>query len=281
MLPPPPGESPSLSLEGKEARLRARVRGLGRGLVAFSGGVDSALLAKVCAEELGDRALAATGASPAVPPEEVAAARDLAAAIGIAHVVVATRELEDPRYAANPADRCAFCKTELMSVLRPLAQEKGLTAVLLGVNADDLGDHRPGQEAARAQGALSPLAEAGLTKAEVRALARKLGLPVWDKPAQPCLASRIPYGQPVTAGKLGRIGSAEAFLRTEGFRDCRVRHHEALASVEVPLEDLHRLLEPGMRERVEARLKALGFLHVTVDLGGLKSGNLNAALAAR
>ncbi len=272
---PPPDDDP---LEGKEAFLRARVRALGGALVALSGGVDSALLAKVCAEELGKSALAVTGVSEAVPDEEVAGAEALAEALGIRHEAVRTRELEDPRYAANPADRCAFCKTELMGVLVPLALARGLPAILLGVNADDLLDHRPGQEAAGMRGARFPLAEAGLTKAEVRTLAKRLGLAVWDKPAQPCLSSRIPYGQAVTAEKLSRIAAAEAFLRAEGFLDCRVRHHERLASVEVPLEELPRLLEPGRRERVVSRLKALGFLHVGMDLGGLKSGNLNAAL---
>ena len=248
--------------------------------MALSGGVDSALLAKVCAEEMGGRALAVTAASEAVPEEEVAGARSLAAALGLAHETVRTRELENPAYAANPADRCAFCKTELMDVLEPLARLRGLPAVLLGVNADDLGDHRPGQAAARSRRALFPLADAGFTKADVRELARGLGLAVWDKPAQPCLASRIPYGETVTAEKLARIASAEACLRSEGFPDCRVRHHGPLASIEVPLEGLPRLSEPALRARVEARLKALGFLHVAVDLGGLRSGNLNAALRA-
>lgn len=260
------------------ASLRGRVRGLGGALVGFSGGVDSALLAKVCAEELGPKALAVTGVSAALPEQELFSARALAGAIGIRHEVVWTRELEDPRYTANPADRCAFCKTGLMSVLLPLASARGLPAVLLGVNADDLVDHRPGQAAASARGAAFPLAEAGLAKGEVRTLAARLGLPVWDKPAQPCLSSRIPYGQVVTAEKLVRIGAAESALRAEGFPDCRVRHHEGLASLEVPREELARLIEPACRARVLDRLKALGFLHVTVDLGGLKSGNLNAAL---
>lgn len=266
------------TLSEKEARLRAALRRLDGAVVALSGGVDSALLARLCFEELGERSLAATAASEAVPEEEVEAARALASSWGMAHETVRTRELSNPAYAANPADRCAFCKTELMDVLGPLARERGLGSVLLGVNADDLSDHRPGQEAARAKGALAPLADAGLTKAEVRALARRLEIPVWDKPAQPCLSSRIPYGEPVTAEKLSRIAQAEAFLREEGFPDCRVRHHARLASIEVPPADLPRLAEASVRARVEAKLRALGFLHVTVDLGGLRSGNLNAAL---
>jgi uncharacterized protein len=270
--------TPPVSLAEKETWLRTRVRGLGGALVAFSGGVDSALLAKVCAEELGPRALAVTGVSAALPGQELSSVPALAGVIGIRHEVVVTRELEDPRYAANPADRCAFCKTELMGVLVPLAAARGLPVVLLGVNADDLGDHRPGQAAAQARGAVFPLAEAGLAKAEVRTLAARLGLPVWDKPAQPCLSSRIPYGQRVTTEKLVRIAAAESVLRAEGFPHCRVRHHEGLASLEVPREELPRLLEPACRARVLDRLKALGFLYVTVDIGGLKSGNLNAAL---
>ena len=262
----------------KEAGLRASLRRLGGGLVALSGGVDSGLLARLCAEEMGGRALAVTAASEAVPEEEVESARALAASFGLAHETARTRELENPSYAANPSDRCAFCKTELMDVLEPIARRRGLPAVLLGVNADDLDDHRPGQAAARARGALFPLADAGLSKAEVRELARNLGLGVWDKPAQPCLASRIPYGEPVTAEKLARIAASESFLRAEGFPDCRVRHHAGLASLEVPLDALPRLAEPALRARVEARLKALGFLHVAVDLGGLRSGNLNSAL---
>lgn len=268
------------TLSEKEAGLRAALRRLDGALVALSGGVDSGLLARLCADEMGGRALAVTAASEAVPEEEVEAARGLARSLGLDHETVRTRELENPAYAANPADRCAFCKTELMEVLGPVARRRGLPAVLLGVNADDLLDHRPGQAAARARGALFPLADAGLTKAEVRALARRLDLPVWDKPAQPCLASRIPYGEPVTAEKLSRIAAAESFLRAEGFPDCRVRHHAALASLEVPLADLPRLADPGLRARVDARLKALGFLHVAVDLGGLRSGNLNAALGS-
>ncbi len=246
-------------------------------LVALSGGVDSALLAAVCAQELGTRALAVTAASEAVPDEEVRAARDLAAAWGLVHETARTHELSDPRYVANPADRCAFCKTELMGVLAPIARQRGLGAVLLGVNADDLKDHRPGQQAARERGALFPLAETGFTKAEVRALAKAMDLAVWDKPAQPCLASRIPYGQDVTAEKLARVERAEALLRQEGFPECRVRHDGLRASLEVPVDRL-----PGLLERfgiLETGLRTLGFQQVTVDPEGFRSGKLNDILS--
>lgn len=261
----------------KEGRLRARLRELDGAVVALSGGVDSSLLAAVCAGELGGRALAVTAASEAVPDEEVAEAVALARHVGIAHRVVRTHELADPRYAANPADRCAFCKSELMDVLLPLG---GGRAVLLGVNADDLADHRPGQEAARARGALFPLVDAGMGKADVRALARRLALPAWDRPAQPCLASRIPYGEAVTAGKLARIAAAERFVRREGFRDCRVRHHAGHASVEVPPAEMPRLLDPARWGRIEEVLLGLGFPRVEAAGDGLRSGRMNAALPA-
>ncbi len=264
-------------LEDRIARLRADLGGLGKVVVACSGGVDSCLLAVVASQELGPAALAVTAVSPAVPAEEVAQVEALAAEFGFRWKAVQTEELARPGYVANAGDRCYHCRSELFDVLAPVAAAEGEgVAIAVGTIVDDLDDHRPGQRAAAERGVRTPLADAGFTKADVRAAARQLGLPVWDKPAAACLASRIPYGTPVTLGTLDRVGRAEAAVRALGFPDLRVRHYGDLARLEVPLADLPRLLE--RRGEVVAALRGAGYLYATVDLEGLRSGNLNAAL---
>lgn len=258
------------------ARLRDAVGEHDRAVVAFSGGVDSGLLAYVATETLGaDRVLCATAVSPSLAADERAACRDLAGDWGLRWQEVTTDELANPAYRVNAGDRCYWCKDALMDVLVPLADETSAT-VLLGVNTDDLDDHRPGQEAARRRGARFPLVDARLSKDDVRATARLLGLSVWDKPAAPCLASRLPYGTEVSIGVLGQVERAEAAVRRLGFADLRVRHLGDTARLEVPLADLDRVLDG--REAVTAAIHAAGYRHVTVDLDGLRSGNLNDAL---
>lgn len=244
-------------------------------VVAFSGGVDSALVADVASEVLGDRALIVTAVSPALAARERADAARLAAARGWNHIEVVTDELSKAGYRRNAGDRCYFCKETLFESLAPLAAERS-ARIAVGTNLDDLGDHRPGITAAREVGVLTPLVDAGLTKSAVRELARSRGLDVADKPATPCLSSRIAYGVEVTAERLSRIAEAESFLRELGLPDLRVRDHGDLARIEVPEADITRIAAHA--SSIESRLKDLGFLFVTLDLGGLRSGGLNALL---
>ena len=259
--------------------LRARLADLGRVVVAFSGGADSAFLARVANDVLGpERATALTAMSASLAPEELADCRALAAEWGLSWRPVGTDELSDPAYVANGADRCARCKTSLMAVAKPLAEAAGGATVVLGVNLDDLSDHRPGQAAAAAAGAVFPLVDAGFAKADVREASRRLGLRTWDKPAAACLASRVPYGTPVTLGVLGSVARAESALRRLGFASLRVRHYGDLARIELDAADLPRAV--AEREAVVTAVRAAGYAYVTLDLEGLRSGNLNAALRA-
>ena len=259
------------------AILRALLAEAAPVMVAFSGGVDSALLAWVANDELGtQRAHAVTAVSPSLAATERDDARLLADAWGLRHSEVETTEMENAAYRINDANRCAHCKDALMDALVPLAEAERAT-VTLGVNLDDLGDHRPGIDAARRRGARFPLVEAGFTKDAVRAAARAFGLSVWDKPAAPCLASRLPYGTPVSAPVLRVVGTAEAALARLGFEELRVRHYDDLARIEVPPSRLADVV--ARRDAVVAVVQAAGYRYVTLDLEGLRSGNLNAALA--
>ncbi len=256
--------------------LRARLRGTGGVLVAFSGGLDSGFLCAVAREVLGDRAVAFTAVSASHPAWDLDAARKAAADLGIRLVTRETREIEDPRYAANPKDRCYYCKAEMFRSALAVAGELGLPAVADGTTADDLSDFRPGRIAASELAILSPMAEAGLTKAQVRTLARDVyGLPFWDRPASPCLASRFPYGTAIDAARLKRVEAVESALRGLGFREFRARFHGDLVRLEVPVDDLPRLAAGPAREALVAAARAAGFAFVTVDLEPFRSGRLN------
>ncbi|MGQ9820264.1 MAG: ATP-dependent sacrificial sulfur transferase LarE [Thermogutta sp.] len=268
-------------LREKRDRLLDLLRSFGSCAVAFSGGLDSAVLAKAAHAALGERAVAVTGVSASLAAGELEDCRRLAAQIGIRHVVLETDELRNPLYQRNLADRCYFCKTELFTKMGAWAGKLGVAVVVDGSNRDDRGDHRPGMTAAREHAVRSPLAECDLSKEEIRLLAKHWGLPIWDKPASPCLSSRIAYGEAVTPERLAMVERAERFLREQGFRLLRVRYHKGdLARIEVPVAELSRLLEPALREALLEELRAAGFKFVTLDLMGFRSGSLNQLVPA-
>ena len=281
MTPPAAGSTAAPDLEVKAAALDARLASLGSVLVAYSGGVDSAFLAITAARVLGRSVLCVTADSPSYPDRHREIALDTARAFALQHEIIRTAEIERREYRANPANRCYYCKHELYTHLAGIARARGLAAVVDGSNADDRGDYRPGRQAAREFGVLSPLDEAGLTKTEIRALAKRAGLATWDEPASACLSSRIPYHSEVTTEKLRTIEAAERVLRGLGFRVFRVRHHDAIARLELGRDELARALDPVVSETIDRALRALGYSHVTVDLRGYRLGSLNEALTLR
>jgi len=263
--------------DGKRNRLLAAFAQWPGVAVAFSGGVDSTVVAKAAFLALGEKAIAVTADSASVPRAEIAGAKKLAALIGIRHEIVRTAEFENPDYLKNAGDRCYFCKSELYSRIEDLLPSLGVPVMCSGANLDDLGDYRPGLTAAAEHAVRHPLQEAGFTKADVRALAKFWELPVWDKPASPCLSSRLAPGLAVTPERTGRVEAAEAYLKSLGLKDGRVRYHEGdLARVEVPVEEIGRFMEAPIREALTAKLKGLGFKFVTIDTEGFRSGSLNA-----
>lgn len=266
-------------LTQKIENLQAIFAEMERALIAYSGGIDSTLVAKIAFDALGDRALAVTAVSPSLLPEDLEDARIQAAEIGIAHELVETREMANPNYTSNPVNRCYFCKSELHDTLKPLALERGYPYVVDGVNADDLHDYRPGIQAAKERGARSPLAEAGVSKAEVRQLAKELGLPWWNKPAQPCLSSRFPYGEEITIAKLQRVGRSERYLRNLGLKNLRVRSEGDTARIELPPEEIKEFVSTTDLPKLVSAFQEYGFIYVTLDLEGYRSGKLNQVLA--
>jgi len=273
-------DTPSPEAAAKRDRLLAALADLPGVAVAFSGGVDSAVVAKAAAVALGAKALAVTADSPSVPRSELAAAVTLAGVIGIRHVVVATEEFDNADYLKNDGTRCYHCKSELYGRIETLLPALGVPLICSGANLDDRGDYRPGLTAAAEHAVRHPLQEAGFTKADVRDLARFWGLPVWDKPASPCLSSRLAPGLAVTAERTLRVELAEAFLHARGLRECRVRYHEGdLARVEVPADEVARLAAEPLAGELVARLLELGFRYVTLDLQGFRSGNLNGLIS--
>jgi pyridinium-3,5-biscarboxylic acid mononucleotide sulfurtransferase len=265
-------------VELKLAQLRNLFVEMEQALIAYSGGIDSTLVAKVAYDVLGDRALAVTAKSPSLLPEELEDAIEQARSIGITHQIVETHEMDNPNYSSNPINRCYFCKSELHDTLKPLALDLGYGYAIDGVNADDLQDYRPGIQAAKERGARSPLAELGITKMEVREIAKSLGLSCWNKPAQPCLSSRFPYGEEITIPKLNRVGRAEIYLRRLGYKNVRVRSTGDTAKIELPADLIQKFVANiNLIELTEA-FQSFGFIYVTLDLEGYRSGKLNQVL---
>ena len=267
-----------MELEAKFDRLRAILHEMQRVLVAYSGGVDSTFLLRVAALELGDHAVALTTKSPTAADDDCELAITLAREFGVRHIIIDANELEIAGYAENPTNRCYFCKSNLYEICAAELPKLGIEHVVDGANLDDLGDYRPGLTAAAEHSIRHPLVEAGLTKQDIRDLSRSLGLPTWDKPSSPCLSSRFPYGTAITEEGLRRVAGGERLLHDLGFRECRVRYHETIARIEVTPHEIARFADEAIRTNVVQRFKSLGFLYVTLDLQGFRSGSLNEAL---
>jgi len=262
----------------KEEALRKNLRAMGKVLLAFSGGVDSSYLLRVAYEEIGPGVLALTTSSPTSPQGDEELARSLSAEWGVEYLVVDANELDIPGYAANPTNRCYFCKGSLYEICRAEADRRQIGWIVDGVNCDDLGDYRPGLTAAEEKHVKHPLVDAGLTKVEIRGLSRRLGLPTADKPSSPCLSSRFPYGTEITPERLAKVAAAEEVLRRHGFLECRVRFHDAVARIEVAADEITRLMSDEVRPVIWDGIRDAGFLYVAVDLRGFRSGSLNEAI---
>jgi len=267
-------------LDEKLAKMQDLLRSMKRVAVAFSAGVDSTFALKVAVDTLGAaNVVAVTAKSDSLASAEFEEAAKLAGQMGVEHVIIETREFDNPSYRSNPTNRCYFCKSELYEKLGGFLAERGLNAAINGINADDYADWRPGIQAAKEHSVRAPCAEAGMTKDDIRVLSKRLGLPTFDKPAMPCLSSRIQYGEEITSEKLKRIERSEAFLRSLGFRECRVRHHNNLARIELPVSEIDRAMEPQTRARIDAALREYGYKYVAMDLRGFRSGSMNEVIA--
>ena len=269
---------PTKLVQLKLAQLKSLFAEMDRALIAYSGGIDSTLVAKIAYDVLGDKSLAITAVSPSLLPEDLDEAQSQALTIGICHELIDTHEMDNPNYTSNPVNRCYFCKSELHDTLKPIAIQRGYPYVVDGVNADDLQDYRPGIQAAKERGARSPLAEVGVTKAEVREISCLLGLPWWNKPSQPCLSSRFPYGEEITVEKLRRVGRAEVYLRNLGWNNLRVRSHENTARIEILPEEIKDFIININLNKLVSAFQSYGFVYVTLDLEGYRSGKLNEVL---
>ncbi|OKH13782.1 ATP-dependent sacrificial sulfur transferase LarE [[Limnothrix rosea] IAM M-220] len=267
-----------MTWQAKLEALQDFFKGLDQALIAYSGGIDSTLVAKVAHDVLGEKAIAITAVSPSLLPEELEDAQLQAQEIGISHELVETHEMDNPNYTSNPVNRCYFCKSELHDTLKPIALERGYPYVIDGVNADDLQDYRPGIQAAKERGGRSPLAEVGISKMEVREISKQLGLSWWDKPAQPCLSSRFPYGEMITTEKLQRVGRCEVYLRKLGWRNLRVRSQEDTARIELPPTQIKDFMAQIDLDELVQTFQEYGFVYVTLDLEGYRSGKLNQIL---
>jgi pyridinium-3,5-biscarboxylic acid mononucleotide sulfurtransferase len=266
------------NIDEKLDKLKSSLRDLGTVLVAYSGGVDSTFLAVTAHEVLGQKSLAVFASSPVAPPMEKEEAESLARLVGFRFQIIESKEMDNPDFISNPPERCYYCKRELFNELKPIAAAEGLAWIADGTNADDLGDYRPGRKAGAEAGVRSPLLEAGLTKDEIRQLSKKKGLPTWDRPASPCLASRIPYGILVTAETLNKIARGEQYLHSLGLRQLRLRHHGDIARIELDQQDMSIIVKADIRRGIIEHLKALGYKYVTLDLTGYRTGSLNEVL---